>query len=88
MTTSHLDQKSLEKIQSLKQDAIYYKDKQQLEDAEKKLIEAITLNSQDKEIQKLLHEVYFEQGKYVKSATLLKKLLLEEPYNHKFLRQL
>jgi predicted Zn-dependent protease len=84
----HIDNKSLDKIQHLKEEAIQYKDKQNLEEAEKKLIEATTLNPNDLSLQKLLNDIYFEQGKYIKSATLLKKLLLKEPDNHKLLWQL
>jgi tetratricopeptide (TPR) repeat protein len=83
-----LDNKTLDRIQYLKEEAIHYKEKQNLEEAEKKLIEASTLNPNDFSVQKFLNDIYFEQGKYIKSATLLKKLLLEEADNHKFLWQL
>lgn len=83
-----VDSKTSDKVQSLKQEAHGYKDKGQREAAEKKLIEAITILPHDYDIQKQLSEVYFEQGQFIKTATLLKKLLLQDPDNHKFLWQL
>lgn len=49
---------------------------------EKKLVEWITLLPNDIDFQKQLADLYFHQGKYKKSQSLLKKILIDNPSDH------
>lgn len=49
---------------------------------EKKLVEGITLLPNDIDFQKQLADLYFHQGKYKKSQSLLKKILIDNPSDH------
>jgi tetratricopeptide (TPR) repeat protein len=84
-------QKTLEKITSLEEQALDAKEKGNLGDAEKYLIEARGLyegKDPDNSIEKLLAEIYFEQGQYVKASSLLKKIISDDESQHKATRQM
>lgn len=75
-------------LETIKYSALTHKERGKLDMYEKKLIEGLALQPENKDFLRLLSNHYFEQGNYVKALTLLKKLINDDPKNHKAIRQI
>jgi len=75
-------------LQKIRYEAGILKQRSDMLGYEKKLVEWITLLPTDKEFQKQLADLYFHQGKYKKSQSLLRKILTDDPEDHYALWQM
>lgn len=75
-------------IAKIRYDAGILKQRNDILGYEKKLVEGLTLIPTDKLLQRQLADLYFQQGKYKKAHSLLKKILTDSPEDHMSLWQL
>jgi thioredoxin-like negative regulator of GroEL len=75
-------------IEKIRYEATVLKQRNDLLGYEKKLVEWLMLLPQDQQLQKQLADLYFQQGKFKKALSLLKKILADDPENHVALWQL
>lgn len=81
-------EKLAQQLDDIKYAALTYKERGNLDEYEKKLIEGIALVGDNEEFLSMLTDHYFEARQYVKASTLLKKLIQLKPDHHKALWQL
>ncbi len=81
-------EKEIKKIEEIKMSALTHKERGNIDEYEKKLIEWLAIDPKNKKFLELLSDYYFESGKYVKAMTLLKKLVNEYPDYHKAIWQI
>lgn len=87
-TSWHSAEKLAQTVDDIKYAALTYKERGKKDDYEKKLVEWISLVGDHEEFLTMLADHYFEEGHYVKAATLLKKIIHINPTNHRAIRQL
>lgn len=59
-----------------------------LDEYEKKIIEGLAIDPEDKDLNKLLADLYFTMGNYKKALPILKKIVEMDPKDHKAIRQI
>lgn len=79
------NKKLLEKIVY---EALVLRKEWKLDDYEKKLIEGLALDPNDKDLNRFLADYYFSLGNHKKSLSLLKKIVELDPKDHKAIRQI
>ena len=79
------NKKLLEKIVY---EALVLRKEGKLDDYEKKLIEWLALDPNDKDLNRFLADYYFSLGNHKKSLSLLKKIVELDPKDHKAIRQI
>lgn len=79
------NKKLLEKIVY---EALVLRKEWRLDDYEKKLIEWLALDPNDKDLNRFLADYYFSLGNHKKSLSLLKKIVELDPKDHKAIRQI
>lgn len=81
-------EKDLKKIEEIRNTAITYKERWKDDLYEKKLIEWLAVDQNNKEFLERLSDYYFQQKNYVKATTMLKKIVNTYPDNHKAIWQI
>ncbi len=84
-TTMIKKRKLLEKIIY---DALGFRKDGKLDEYEKKIIEWLAIDPQDKDLNKLLADLYFTMSNYKKALPILKKIVEIDPKDHKAIRQI
>ena len=84
-TTMIKKRKLLEKIIY---DALGLRKDGKLDEYEKKIIEWLAIDSEDKDLNKLLADLYFMMGNYKKALPILKKIVEIDPKDHKAIWQI
>ncbi len=84
-TTMIKKRKLLEKIIY---DALGLRKDGKFDEYEKKVIEGLAIDSEDKDLNKLLADLYFTMGNYKKALPILKKIVEMDPKDHKAIRQI
>lgn len=84
-TTMIKKRKLLEKIIY---DALGLRKDGKLDEYEKKIIEGLAIDPEDKDLNKLLSDLYFTMGNYKKALPILKKIVEMDPKDHKAIRQI
>jgi len=79
------NKKLLEKIVY---EALVLRKEGRLDDYEKKLIEGLALDPDDKDLNRFLADYYFSTGNHKKALSLLKKIVELDPKDHKAIRQI
>ncbi len=59
-----------------------------LDEYEKKIIEGLAIDPNDKDLNKLLADLYFTMGNHKKALPILKKIVEMDPNDHKAIRQI
>lgn len=80
--------KDQKKITEIRTSILSFKERWKKEEYEKKLIEWLAMDPDNKEFQNRLSEYYFENQQYVKALSLLKKIVNDTPEHHKAIRQI
>lgn len=75
-------------IERIIYEALVFKKEWKFEEYEKKIIEWLAIDSDDKELNKLLAEYYFSIWNHKKALSLLKKIIDIDPKDHKAIRQI
>lgn len=87
--TSEVDQQKFQKqMESIKYAALTYKERGKPEKYEQKLVEWLSIDQENQEFMTMLADHYFMSGNYVKALTLLKKVIIRMPENHKAIWQI
>jgi|GEM_PF-156929 len=84
-TTIIKKRKLLEKIIY---DALGLRKDGKFDEYEKKIIEGLAIDSDDKDLNKLLADLYFTMSNYKKALPILKKIVEMDPKDHKAIRQI
>jgi len=84
-TTMIKKRKLLEKIIY---DALGFRKDGKLDEYEKKIIEGLAIDQDDKDLNKLLADLYFTMDNYKKALPILKKIVEMDPKDHKAIRQI
>ncbi|MEI6774880.1 MAG: hypothetical protein WCL18_09245 [bacterium] len=84
-TTMIKKRKLLEKIIY---DALGFRKDGKLDEYEKKIIEGLAIDSEDKDLNKLLADLYFTMSNYKKVLPILKKIVDMDPNDHKAIWQI
>jgi len=84
-TTMIKKRKLLEKIIY---DALWFRKEGKLDEYEKKIIEWLAIDSEDKDLNKLLADLYFTMSNYKKALPILKKIVEMDPKDHKAIWQI
>jgi len=84
-TTVLKKRKLLEKIIY---DALGLRKEGKLDEYEKKVIEGLAIDSEDKDLNKLLADLYFTMGNHKKALPILKKIVEIDPKDHKAIWQI
>lgn len=74
-------------LEKIKYDALVAKEKGKIEEFEKKLIEGLAIDPDNMEFHQLLSDLYFTIGNYKKALSLLKRIVDEDPQDHKAIWQ-
>lgn len=69
-------------------EALVLRKEWKLEEYEKKVIEWLAIQPDDKDLNKLLADFYFSIGNHKKALSLLKKIIESDPHDHKAIRQI
>lgn len=69
-------------------DALWFRKDGKLDEYEKKIIEGLAIDQEDKELNKLLADLYFAMSNYKKSLPILKKIVDMDPKDHKAIWQI
>lgn len=69
-------------------DALGFRKDGKLDEYEKKIIEGLAIDQEDKELNKLLADLYFAMSNYKKSLPILKKIVDMDPKDHKAIWQI
>ncbi len=69
-------------------DALGLRKDWRLDEYEKKIIEWLAIDSEDKDLNKLLADLYFTMSNYKKALPILKKIVELDPKDHKAIRQI
>ncbi len=69
-------------------DALGFRKEWRFEEYEKKIIEWLAIDSEDKDLNKLLADLYFTMGNYKKALPILKKIVEMDPKDHKAIWQI
>lgn len=69
-------------------DALWLRKDGKLDEYEKKIIEGLAIDPDDKDLNKLLSDLYFTMGNYKKALPILKKIVEIDPKDHKAIRQI
>ena len=81
-------EKKQKKFDEIRMSALTNKERGKIEDYEKKLIEWLMLEPENKEFTERLSDHYFTNQQYLKAMSLLKKLVNNDPNHHKAIRQI
>lgn len=76
------------KMEKLKFIALWFKEKGDIDKYEQKLIEWLSLDPLNLEFTKLLSDLYFSIGTHKKALPLLKRILEQDPVDHKAIWQI
>lgn len=69
-------------------DALGLRKDGKLDEYEKKIIEGLAIDPDDKDLNKLLADLYFTMGNYKKALPIFKKIVEMDPKDHKAIRQI
>ena len=69
-------------------DALWLRKNGKLDEYEKKIIEWLAIDSEDKDLNKLLADLYFTMSNYKKALPILKKIVEMDPKDHKAIWQI
>lgn len=69
-------------------EALVLRKEWKLEEYEKKVIEWLAIQSDNKDLNKLLADFYFSIGNHKKALSLLKRIIETDPHDHKAIRQI
>lgn len=69
-------------------DALGFRKDGKLDEYEKKIIEGLAIDQEDKDLNKLLADLYFAMSNYKKSLPILKKIVDMDPKDHKAIWQI
>ncbi|MEI6426729.1 MAG: tetratricopeptide repeat protein [Candidatus Absconditabacteria bacterium] len=83
-----LVKKKKKDIEKIVYQALVLRKEGKLDDYEKKIIEGLAIDSEDRDLNKLLADYYFNLGNYKKALSLLKKIVELDPTDHKAIWQI
>lgn len=69
-------------------DALWFRKDGRFDDYEKKIIEWLAIDPEDKDLNKLLADLYFTMSNYKKALPILKKIVEMDPNDHKAIWQI
>lgn len=69
-------------------DALWLRKDGKLDEYEQKIIEGLAIDSEDKDLNKLLADLYFATSNHKKALPILKKIVEIDPKDHKAIRQI
>lgn len=69
-------------------DALWFRKDGKFEEYEKKIIEGLAIDQEDKDLNKLLADFYFSTSNYKKALPILKKIVEMDPKDHKAIWQI
>jgi len=75
-------------IEKIIYEALGFRKDGKLDDYEKKIIEWLAIDGEDKDLNKLLADLYFTMGTYKKALPILKKIVELDPKDHKAIWQI
>ncbi len=75
-------------IEKIIYESLVFKKEWRFDEYEKKIIEWLAIDSDDKELNKLLAEYYFSIWNHKKALSMLKKIIDVDPKDHKAIRQI
>ena len=75
-------------LEKIKYEALVAKEKWKIDEFEKKLVEWLAIDPDNVDFQELLADLYFTLGHYKKSLSLLKKVIDNDPQDHKAIWQI
>lgn len=75
-------------IEKIVYEALVYRKEWKLEEYEKKIIEWLAIDPNDRDLNKLLADFYFNLWNYKKALSLLKKIIEIDPQDHKAIWQI
>ncbi len=81
-------EKEQQKLKEIRIAALTNKERGKFDDYEKKLIEGLALDPDNKEFLERLSDYYFVNWNHIKAMTLLKRLVNQSPEDHKAIRQI
>ena len=83
-----LSKKKKKLIEKIVYDALVFRKEWKLEEYEKKIIEGLAIEPDDRDLNKLLADFYFNLWNYKKALSLLKKIIELDPQDHKAIWQI
>lgn len=75
-------------LEKITYDALVFRKEGKLDEYEKKVIEWLAVDPHDKDLNKLLADLYFTMSNYKKALPILKKIVEIDPNDHKAIRQI
>ncbi len=75
-------------IEKIVYEALVFRKEWKLDEYEKKIIEWLAIEPNDRDLNKLLADFYFNLWNYKKALSLLKKIIEIDPQDHKAIRQI
>jgi len=83
---THIKKRKL--LEKIIYEALWYRKEGKFDEYEKKIIEWLAIESNDKDLHKLLADLYFTMSNYKKALPILKKIVEMDPKDHKAIRQI
>lgn len=81
-------EKEQQKLKDIRISALTHKERGRIDEYEKKLIEWLAIDPNNKDFLERLSDYYFLSWHHIKAMTLLKKLVNQSPEDHKAIRQI
>ncbi len=75
-------------IEKIVYEALVFRKEGKLDEYEKKIIEWLAIDTNDRDLNKLLADYYFNLGNYKKALSLLKRIIEIDPQDHKAIWQI
>lgn len=83
---THIKKRKL--LEKIIYDALWYRKEGKFDEYEKKIIEWLAIDPNDKDLHKLLADLYFTMSNYKKALPILKKIVEMDPKDHKAIWQI
>lgn len=88
LVDKEFSKKKKKMIEKIVYEALVYRKEGKLEEYEKKIIEWLAIEPNDRDLNKLLADFYFNLWNYKKALSLLKKIIELDPQDHKAIWQI
>jgi len=88
LVDKEFSKKKKKMIEKIVYEALVYRKEWKLDEYEKKIIEWLAIDPNDRDLNKLLADFYFNLGNYKKALSLLKKIIEIDPQDHKAIWQI
>jgi len=88
LVDKEFSKKKKKMIEKIVYEALVFRKEWKLDEYEKKIIEWLAIELNDRDLNKLLADFYFNLGNYKKALSLLKKIIEIDPQDHKAIWQI